>query len=108
HDRLVLEGHSVDYFCAEDVPAALDGRLTRFTFPLLVRRRAVAAARLGKPYDLVNVHEPQSAAISSFRWAAGNPIVVVTSHGLERRAWEFALEEAQLGRQGPPASTRLV
>lgn len=108
HDQLVLAGHSVEYFCAEDVPAALNGRLTRFTFPVLVRRHAVASARLGKPYDLINVHEPQSAAISSFRRAAGNPIVVVTSHGLERRAWEFALEEVQLGRQGPPASTRLV
>ena len=108
HDQLVLAGHSVDYFCAEDVPAALNGRLTRFTFPILVHRRAVVAARLGKPYHIVNVHEPHAAVISSLKRAAGNPVVVVTSHGVERRAWDFALEEAQLGRQGPPLSSRLI
>lgn len=108
HDRLADAGHEVDYFCAEDVPAALNGRLTRFTFPLLLRRVVVAAAQARKPYDLVNVHEPVSAAVSTWKAAAGNPVVVVTSHGLERRAWELALEELRLGRQGPGLKSRLV
>ena len=108
HDQIVLAGHSVDYFCAEDVPGALNGRLARFAFPILVRRCAVTAARLGKPYDIINVHEPSAAVISIFKRAAGNPVVVVTSHGVERRAWELALEEARLGRQGPSFKTRLI
>ena len=108
HDQLVLAGHSVEYLCAEDVPDVLNGRLSRFTFPILVRRRAVAAARLGKPYDIINVHEPSAAVISSFKRAAGNPVVVVTSYGVERRAWELALEEVRLGRKGPALKTRLI
>ena len=108
HDQVALAGHAVDYFCAEDVPAPLNGRLTRFTFPILVFRHAVHAARLGKPYDIINVHEPQAGVISSFKRAAGNPVVVATSHGVERRAWELALEEARLGRKGPTLKTRLI
>ena len=108
HDQLVLAGHSVDYFCAEDVPAAVNGRIARFTFPILVHRHAVAAARRGKPYDIINVHEAYAAMISNFRRAAGHPTVVLTSHGLERRAWELALEEGQLGRQGPSLYSRLI
>lgn len=108
HDRLGSAGHTVDYFCAEDIPTALSGRLARFTFPILVCRHAMAVARSGKPYDLINVHEPISAAISTLKGAAGNPVVVVTSHGLERRGWELALEELRLGREGPTLKTRLI
>jgi glycosyltransferase involved in cell wall biosynthesis len=108
HDQVAKAGHRVDYFCAEDIPKLLDGRVARFTFPVLARSRAVMAARSGNPYDIVNIHEPQSAAISIWRAAAGDPFVVVTSHGLERRAWEVALEELKLGRKGPSLKTRLV
>src|SRR5437016_5993247 len=101
HDQIVKAGHRVDYFCVEDIPKHLNGRMTRFTFPLLVRRRAIAAARSGVPYHIINVHEPHSAAIASWKAAAGNPAVVVTSHGIEQRAWEFAVEEVRLGREGP-------
>jgi glycosyltransferase involved in cell wall biosynthesis len=108
HDQLVLEGHSVDYLCAEDVPRALNHHLSRFSFPMLVYRHAIAAARSGQPFDLINVHERSSAVISTFRGAAGNPAVVVTSHGVERRAWAFALEELRLGRKGPEIKSRIV
>lgn len=107
HDQLIAAGHFVDYFCAEDVPKNLNGRLSRFTFPLLVRRHAVAAARAGKPYDLINIHEPSSAVISTWRRAARNPVVVVTSHGVERRGWEAEMEERRQGRGGPSLKTRL-
>jgi glycosyltransferase involved in cell wall biosynthesis len=107
HDQLVAAGHSVDYFCADDVPTFLNGRLARFAFPLLVQYRAVTAARSGRPYDVINVHEPSAAAISTYRRAAGDPVVVVTSHGVERRGWELALEELRLGRGGPSLKTRL-
>ena len=108
HDRLVSAGHTVDYFCAEDVTAPLNGRLARFTFPLLVRQQAIRQARRGQPYDLINVHEPSSAAISTFKGVAGSPVVVVTSHGVERRGWELALEELRRGRSGPSLKTRVA
>ena len=107
HDQLVAAGHSVDYFCTEDVPPAMTGRLARFAFPWLVRRQAIAAARAGRPYDVINVHEPSAAAISILRRAAGDPLVVVTSHGLERRGWELALQDKRLGRDGPSLKTRV-
>jgi glycosyltransferase involved in cell wall biosynthesis len=108
HDHLVLAGHSVDYFCSEDVPGRFQGRLSRFAFPALVRSHAVNAARLGRPYDIVNVHEPSGAAIALWKRAAGCPRVVVTSHGLEHRGWELQLEEGRLGRGGPMGRSRLI
>jgi len=108
HDQLASAGHTVDYFCAEDVPNGLNGYVARAAFPVLVRRQAVAAAQSGKPYDLINVHERSAAAISICRGATGNPIVVVTSHGVERRGWELALEELRSGREGPLLKTRLI
>lgn len=108
HDQIANSGHSVDYLCAEDLRAGRNGRLARFTFPLLVRHHAVSAARAGKAYDLINVHEPSAAAISIYKVAAGNPVVVVTSHGVEQRGWELAIEELRLGREGPPVKTRLI
>lgn len=109
HDQLERAGHRVDYLCADDVPSPLNrSGLDRFTFPLLLQRRVVAAARSGRAYDLVNVHEPRGALITTWRHAAGNPVVVVTSYGVEQRGWELALEERRLGRQGPSLKTRVL
>src|SRR5579864_1287 len=83
HDQRVEAGHSVDYLCSEDLPPALAGRMARFSFPLMVVRQAMAAARQGKPYDVINVHEPSGAAISLLKRIAGNPRVVIMSHGVE-------------------------
>jgi glycosyltransferase involved in cell wall biosynthesis len=108
HERVAREaGHSVEFFCSEDVPAWLPPRAARHAFPLLVLRHAAAAARRGRPYDLINVHEPASAPVTTFKRLAGSPAVVVTSHGLERRAWQLALEEARIGREGPALKTRV-
>jgi glycosyltransferase involved in cell wall biosynthesis len=108
HDELVKEGFVVDYLCADDVPEAWGGRLAKFYFPWLVYRHGVRAARAGRPYDVINVHEPSGAIITKWRQAAGNPFVVVTSHGLEHRSWQLALEELRLGRDGPGLRTRLT
>ena len=108
HDRIESAGHEVDYLCADDVPAAWAnwyGR--RIAFPLTVRSRVIDADRAGRRYDIVNVHEPSAAPVLLGRPAA-SPSVVVTSHGLERRAWELAKEEGELGRQGPGWRTRLT
>jgi glycosyltransferase involved in cell wall biosynthesis len=108
HDRIVRAGHHVEYFCAENVPAAARGRWGRFVFSLAVRRRVQAESRAGRPYDIVNVHEPSSALVAGARFGFETTAVVVTSHGIERRAWEFALEERRLGRKGPALRTRLT
>jgi len=108
HDRVEAAGHSVEYFTSDDAGARLKGRLSRFGFPILVRRVAAEAARAGRPFDVVNVHEPASAIVAAFKKGAGNPLVVVTSHGVERRAWRLALEESRLGRGGPSFKSRIV
>lgn len=109
HDELVSSGHQVDYFCAEDVPSGWRGPLgRRFGFQLLLRRAAVEAARRGAAYDIVNVHEPDALPITRWKKAAGSPAVVITSHGLGRRAWELAKEESRLGREGPAWKTRMT
>lgn len=108
HDEVQRDGHQVEDVCADDLPPSLSGRAARFAFPLLVLERARAAERSGRPYDLINVHEPCSAAIGVAKRLAGSPHVVVTSHGVEQRAWELALEEARLGREGPSLRSRFV
>jgi glycosyltransferase involved in cell wall biosynthesis len=109
HDRLEARGHRVDYLTADDVPAKWQtaaGR--RFAFPLLVRQAAIDAARHGRPYSIVNVHEPHGFPITIARGRAGAPRVVVTSHGLEHRAWKLMKDEVRLGRQRLGMKTRLT
>lgn len=100
HDEIERRGATVDYFCSDDVPARFQNRTIRFTFPYLVWQKA----REGN-YDIVNVHEPAGALVSLFK---GKAKVVVTTHGVEQRGWEVALEDARLGRGGPSAKTRIV
>jgi glycosyltransferase involved in cell wall biosynthesis len=105
HRPLAAQGHEVDFLCSEDV--AKGGRASRLVFPWVVRERAVRAAAAGTPYDIVNVHEAQSALIATVRGGTGDPAVVVTTHGVEQRAWELALEERKLGRAGPGLGSRV-
>ncbi len=108
HDRVALAGHSIEYFATENVPARFRGRISRLAFPVLVNRLVNRAARNGRPYDIVNVHEPSGAFVASAASSGTNTRVVVTSHGLEERAWALALEEARRGRGGPSLRTRLL
>lgn len=108
HDRVEAAGHQVDYLCADDVPQTWSGKFGRsVAFPMEVRSRAMSAADAGRPYDIVNVHEPSAAPVVMGRRAAA-PLVVVTSHGLERRAWELAMTEGRLGRLAPGWRSRLT
>jgi glycosyltransferase involved in cell wall biosynthesis len=109
HDQLVSHGHHVDYFTADDVPLKWrNGAGRRFRFPFLVRQAVRAAADKKRPYDVVNVHEPHALPMTMGRASTGSPSVFVTSHGLERRAWALANEEARLGRRSIPLKTRLT
>jgi glycosyltransferase involved in cell wall biosynthesis len=107
HDWIASQGHEVVYLSSEDVPDR--GRFRRrFQFPWAVYQAAVAGFREGRRFDVVNVHEPQSAVIASWRVNAGNPYVVATSHGSEHRGWELAREEVRLGRTGPSLMKTLL
>lgn len=108
HDRIAADGAEVVEFTAEDAPPYARGRLARFGFPWAVYRHALAAHRRGQGYDVINVHEPAGAVVAAMKRQLGRPAVVVTSHGVERRAWELALEERRLGREGPSRKTRVV
>lgn len=107
HDRLVGRGHDVDYFCSDDTPAAARTALGRLSFPWLAWHHARRAARNGVPYDIVNVHEPQALPLAAFR-GSHHAAVVVTTHGLEQRAWEVLLQEAASGHGGPSWKTRAI
>lgn len=108
HEPLEAAGYEVDYFCSDDVPLRWNGSLVgRFVFPWLVYRKARQAFTAGHPYDIINVHEPVSAPVAQFKHLIGSRIIVA-SHGLEHRAWQFAKEEARLGRCGPALRTRLL
>ncbi len=106
HDRLSRFGYDVDYMHADAVAAGPFA--ARAAFPIAVQRRVRAAAALGAPYDLVNIHEPSAAAAIWSRGSRRHPKIVVTTHGVEQRAWELALEEGRLGRGGPGVKSRLV
>jgi glycosyltransferase involved in cell wall biosynthesis len=108
HDQISGLGHSVDYLCGEDLPERFRGKVARFWFPIMIFLRAREAARRGRPYNIVNVHEPLGATISLLKAAAGSPRVVVMCHSVERRVWEAFLEEGRLGRGGPPLKSRMV
>ncbi len=108
HDRVAAGGAEVAEFCHEDAPAYARGRFARFGFPWAVYRHARAAHRRGRGYDVINVHEPAAAVVTAMRGRIGGPVVVVTSHGVEQRAWELSLEELRLGREGPTRKARLV
>ena len=106
HSRLASRGYETEYLHAEDVVAK--STLRRFVFPHAVFTHARTAASAGRPYDIVNVHEPSALVTLLRKRAAGSPRVVVTTHGVEQRAWELSLEESRLGRQGPSRKTRVV
>lgn len=108
HEQLAATAYEVHYLCAEDVSALARGSLGPVVFPWAILAEVRAARRTGRPYDVVNVHEPSGAVVSVLRAGRNSPYVTVTSHGLERRAWELAKEEARLGRKGPTLKTRII
>jgi glycosyltransferase involved in cell wall biosynthesis len=108
HDILAEQGHRVTYLYAEEAAAmGVQGRLGKLTFPAALARHVRDRARRGQGYDIVNVHEPTGFWLTRGR-SVSEPALVVTSHGLERRAWDLALEEARLGRAGPSLKTRIT
>jgi glycosyltransferase involved in cell wall biosynthesis len=109
HDEAARQGHQVEYFCAEDAPSdRIHPALARFTFPLAVARHAGMRARQGRPYDVINVHEPSGAALILRRRALGGARIVVTSHGVEERAWKLSMASEARPAEQPRFKTRLL
>jgi glycosyltransferase involved in cell wall biosynthesis len=108
HDRVTGDGHIVDEFTADDCPGYARGRWSRFGFPWSVYRHALEAHRRGRGYDLINVHEPSAAFLVALKRRLGHPVIIVTSHGVEQRGWELAMDELRLGRPGPTWKSRLA
>ena len=108
HDRVAGDGLIVDEFNTDNAPGYACGRWRRFGFPWAVYRHALEAYRRGRGYDLINVHEPAAAVVVGLKRRLGQPVIVVTSHGVEQRGWELALEELRLGRPGPSWKSRLA
>jgi glycosyltransferase involved in cell wall biosynthesis len=105
HDRLASAGHEVSYLTTDDVPPAMRSRLGRLGFQFVVWRAAASATRRGKPYDIINVHEPHGAVVATRRRGLGGAAVVAMTHGVERRGWEIALDHPP---SRPGIKTRLV
>jgi glycosyltransferase involved in cell wall biosynthesis len=108
HDVVTGAGHEVDYFCADDVPAPVHTSLQRFAFPLAVRRHVALERQAGRPFDIVNVHEPSAAGLLLRRGRSDRTKVVVTSHGIEQRAWEERLAPGAGPDERPSWKTRIV
>lgn len=107
HDRLAGRDYQVDYLHAEDVPSRARA-FRRFSFPWAIHRHAQRASADGHPYRLLNIHEPSALPSLLCRARPASPYIVLTTHGVEQRAWELALEERRRGRTGPGFKTRVV
>jgi glycosyltransferase involved in cell wall biosynthesis len=107
HDHVVSAGHTVDYFTADDANH-LTARTARFSFPWLIRNRVAEARRRGQPYDILNVHEPESGLFNTLCPSKRDFKLVVTSHGLEEQAWKVSCEDAAMRGQPVALKTKLT
>jgi glycosyltransferase involved in cell wall biosynthesis len=92
-------GWQTDYLCSDGLPGWVLRRASQFVFPILVLRRIWWARHRGQPYDIINVHEPSAVAAVFMSRFGSKSQVIVTTHGLEQRAWELDKAEAKLGRK---------
>jgi len=105
HDELERAGHDVTFLSADDVAPVARGRGGRLIFPWSVRGAVVDAVRQGRPYDVVNVHEPHGAPVAALRGGQNGTAVVAMTHGVEQRGWELSLERTETR---PSLKTRCV
>ena len=105
HGDLARAGHDVEFRCADDVRPAFRRGAGRLAFSVVVRQAAADAARRGRPFDIVNVHEPHGAVVAALRGGIGGAAVVAMTHGVERRGWEIALRHRH---SRPSLKTRVV
>jgi glycosyltransferase involved in cell wall biosynthesis len=108
HTELESFGWKTDYFTADNLPAVCGKRFRRYSFTWYARRHAREAFLRGRPYDVINIHEPSGAAIVFGQSRLGGPTVVATSHGVEQRYWELRLRKNPPGPEPPSLMTRIT
>ncbi len=108
HDQLEARGWQIDYFTSESVPQGASARRRRHGFGWYVRQFARHAYRNGRPYDVINIHEPSGLALVYGKAAMGNPAIVAMSHGLELRHWELRMRVTPPGPARPGWKERLA
>lgn len=108
HRALEPFGWQTDFFTADDLASVRSPRLRRHAFTWYVRRYARAAFLRGKPYDIINVHEPSGVAVVFNRERIGKPAVVIMSHGIEQRYWELRLKKGAAGPDPPTLKERIT
>jgi glycosyltransferase involved in cell wall biosynthesis len=109
HDEVEQAGHTVEYFCTEDAPRSVgQPGWSRFSFPLAVYRKTIERAQAGRPYDIINIHEPSAAMAVLLRARLGGTKVVVTTHGIEQRGWNGRLKPEARPEERPSLRTRLL
>ncbi len=107
HAELEAYGWQTEYFTADDVANVGSLRLRRQGFPWHVRQHVRRAFLSGRPYDIVNVHEPVGAAVICARARLGHPVIVAMSHGVEQRYWEMRLSKS-VGMSSPSVKERIT
>ncbi len=86
-EHLVARGHSVDFLFREQLQLQSPARFRRFSAPVRIIQLVRRAAREGRCYDAVEIHEPLAAAYAAVRrFDSTLPPLVVISHGVESRA----------------------
>jgi len=93
---LVRRGHFVDFLSAKTFPAASRaGRWNRLLFPWMTAREIRRRVHEGAFYDAISIHEPSGMFYALAKiWSLSLPPLVVTSHGVEQRAWDLRVEQA--------------
>jgi glycosyltransferase involved in cell wall biosynthesis len=92
-DVLRSQGHTVDYWFRDAIPAPGPEKLRRFTVPIRLPRMVRNLARRGTVYDVLEVHEPLAAVCCLARSKGVTlPPIAVYSHGLEERSYRAMLD----------------
>ncbi len=108
HTALEAFGWETEYFTADDVKEVGSPRLRRHAFTWYARRHARMAFLQGKPYSIINVHEPAGAAIVLGTSRLGGPALVAMSYGVEQRYWELRLRRDVGGPEPPTLKERIA
>jgi glycosyltransferase involved in cell wall biosynthesis/ubiquinone/menaquinone biosynthesis C-methylase UbiE len=98
-DALRARGHRVEIIGSDSFSSfGRWGRLSRVAFPVALAARIRELAKRGAHFDVVNAHEPSGLWCAMWKkWDTSFPRLVVTSHGVEQRAWD---SEVAAGRPG--------
>lgn len=91
-------GHRIEIIWSDSLrPAGKPEAWSRLTFPFALAQWIRKSARRGNHFDVVNVHEPSGMWCALWRrWSEVFPAVVVTSHGVEQRAWDLRADRRPL------------